>query len=101
MKSKPIEHHPDARLEVVEAFDWYELHESGLGERFQSALKEAENFIRRNPQLGSPHKYGTRKRPLKIFPYNLIYSDEPEAVVILAVAHFSRRPDYWRQRAGG
>ena len=54
MKLKPVEHHPAARLEVLEAFEWYELHEAGLGERFQAALAEAEFFIRTHPQLVCP-----------------------------------------------
>jgi hypothetical protein len=98
MKLKPVEYHPGARLEIVEAFEWYELHQSGLGIRFQSALANAEEFIRRHPQLGTPGRSGVRKRSLKTFPYNLIYSEEPNAVLVLALAHFSRRPRYWHRR---
>ena len=101
MKSKPVEYHPGARLDVFEAFDWYEIHEEGLGERFQAALAQAENFVRRNPQLGHPYKFGTRKWALKVFPYNLIYSDETELILILAVAHYSRAPDFWHNRLNG
>ena len=101
MRLKPVELHPGARLDAIEAFDWYELHEAGLGERFQSALAEAEDFVRRNPQLGNPHKFGTRRWRLKVFPYILIYSDEPEIILVLAVAHFSRAPEYWFNRIKG
>jgi toxin ParE1/3/4 len=98
MKSKPVEYHPGARLDAVEAQDWYELHEEGLGRRFQAALAAAEAFVRRNPSLGRPHEFGTRKWPLKTFPYTLIYSEEPAAIVIVAVAHFARDPGYWTGR---
>ena len=96
MKSKPVEYHPGARLDIIEAFDWYELHEAGLGGRFHSALTEAERFVRGNPQLGRLYDFGTRRWSLKVFPYTLIYSDEPETMLIAAVAHYSRSPDYWR-----
>jgi toxin ParE1/3/4 len=99
MKLKPVEYHPGARLEIIEAFEWYELHEPGLGARFQDSVAEAEKFVRRNPQLGAPGRFGTRKWPLKTFPYNLIYSDEPSAILIIALAHFSRQPRYWRRRS--
>ncbi|HEU5123831.1 MAG TPA: type II toxin-antitoxin system RelE/ParE family toxin [Verrucomicrobiae bacterium] len=98
MKLKRVEYHPGARLEILEAFEWYEWHEPGLGVRFQAALAESENFIRRNPQLGTLGRFGVRKRPLKIFPYNLIYSEEPDAILVIALAHFSRHPRYWHRR---
>jgi plasmid stabilization system protein ParE len=32
------------------------------------------------------------------YPYVIFYEDEPERVHILAVAHTSRRPGYWKTR---
>ncbi len=32
------------------------------------------------------------------FPYALIYVDEPQGVLVLAIAHFKRRPGYWLHR---
>jgi ParE toxin of type II toxin-antitoxin system, parDE len=98
MKSKPLEYHPGARLDVLEAVEWYELHEGGLGARFQSALREAEKFVSTNPAMGHPHRYGVGRWPLKTFPFALIYSDEPEMILVVAVAHYSRRPAYWQRR---
>jgi len=98
MKLKVVEYHPGAQLDVVKAFDWYESHEPGLGVRFQEELAETEKFIRSNPLLGHPHKFKTRKWPLKVFPYTLIYSDEPDLIFVLAVAHYSRTQRYWHHR---
>jgi|SRR5580698_5858475 hypothetical protein len=98
MKSKPLEYHPGARTDVIESVEWYELHETGLGARFQAALREAEKFVSKNPALGFPHRHGVRRWPLKTFPFVLIYSDEPEAILVIAVAHLSRGPAYWRRR---
>ena len=98
MKSKPIEYHPAARLEIAEALEWYEWHEAGLGARFLSELGQSEHFIARQPSLGTPHRYSTRKRRMHIFPYNLIYADEPDAIWVLAVAHHARKPGYWLAR---
>ncbi len=98
MKSKPIEYHPAARLEIAEALEWYEWHEAGLGARFLSELGQSERVIARHASLGTPHRYGTRKRRMHIFPYNLIYTDEPEAIWVIAVAHHAHKPDYWLTR---
>jgi toxin ParE1/3/4 len=32
------------------------------------------------------------------FPYALIYAVEERRVFVVAVAHFRRRPGYWRDR---
>ncbi|MBE0545147.1 MAG: hypothetical protein IH623_27730 [Verrucomicrobia bacterium] len=70
MKSKPIEYHPAARLEMAEALEWYEWHEAGVGARFLFKLTETEKFVSRQPALGTPHRSGTRKRRMHIFSYN-------------------------------
>src|SRR5690348_9763108 len=98
MKSKPVEHHPGAQLDIVQAFEWYETREPGLGPRFQEELARAEEFVRCNPALGHPHKFGTRRWPLKVFPYALIFSVEPDVILVLAVAHYSRTSSYWHRR---
>jgi hypothetical protein len=98
MKLKPVEYHPGARLDVVTAFDWYELRKPGLAARFQGELAAGEKFIRHHPLLGNPYKFETRKWPLKVFPYTLIYSDEPDLIFVLAVAHYSRAQGYWFNR---
>jgi plasmid stabilization system protein ParE len=39
-----------------------------------------------------------RKRVLPHFPYNILYSVKPDKIVIVAVAHQRRRPNYWLSR---
>ena len=98
MKSKPIEYHPAAQLEISEAAEWYEWHEAGLGVRFLEELTQAEQVVSRQPSLGTPHRFNSRKRRMHIFPYNLIYTEESETIWVIAVAHCARKPDYWLKR---
>ena len=95
---KPVAQHADATLEMEEAASWYEQREFGLGERFLHAVNQAKRFIRQNPEVGTPHRRGTRKWRVRGFPYVLIYRDEPDCVLVVSVAHGSRRPGYWRDR---
>ncbi|CAN5490471.1 hypothetical protein BH10PSE6_BH10PSE6_28480 [soil metagenome] len=39
-----------------------------------------------------------RRCRLSRFPYGLIYTIDKYDVLVLAVAHLHRRPDYWRDR---
>jgi len=39
-----------------------------------------------------------RRCPLKNFPYSLLYEIEEERLIIFAVMHQYRKPDYWQER---
>lgn len=41
---------------------------------------------------------GTRKCLLTRFPYLVIYAPLPGELLVLAVGHQHRRPEYWRER---
>lgn len=43
-------------------------------------------------------RIGIRKKVLLHFPYNVLYSVESDTLLIVAVAHQKRRPNYWRSR---
>jgi hypothetical protein len=71
-----------------------------LGERFLKAVEATEMVVRRHPQWGMPFEAGTRKLRVKKFPYTVIYKEYPEFIKVFAVAHFSRRPNFWIKRLG-
>ena len=50
------------------------------------------------PYIGSPYKHGTRRVFPTKFPFSVVYAVRETEIVILAVAHFKRRPGYWRER---
>jgi plasmid stabilization system protein ParE len=87
-----------AKQELKDAALYYELEHEGLGRRFKAEVKEAARRIARYPHAWSVHRVEIRKCLLHKFPYKLLYSVEKDHVVILAVAHQHRRPDYWVDR---
>lgn len=93
-----IRFHDDARIELVEQVRYYEEASPGLGERFGSEIEIAVSRAGRIPLLGSIYKYGTRRVFPKKFPFSVIYLVREQEVVILAIAHFRRKPAYWRNR---
>lgn len=51
-----------------------------------------------HPGAGTPHLLGTRRVPVRRFPYSLVYTTRSEQIIILAVAHHRRRPEYGLRR---
>ena len=101
----PLLVEPEADRELEEAAERYEEKRSGLGQRFLTGVAATVDRIRRFPQAGAPVPYvpadlPARRAPVKGFPYHVVYLVTPEAIHILAFAHYRRRPGYWFNRHG-
>jgi plasmid stabilization system protein ParE len=84
--------------DAAEAARYYETCSPGLGGRFLAATRSAVEYIRAFPEA-APQVRGTlRRRSVKGFPYNLIYAVEADIIVIYAVQHHRKRPEYWMGR---
>jgi len=90
--------HRDARLEFLDTVAYYESIQVGLGDRFTQSVEAAVQLATSLPFAGAPYKYGTRRVFPKKFPFSVIYLVGKNEIVIFAVAHFKRRPEYWRSR---
>lgn len=87
-----------AEIELVEAAQFYDEHEPGLGRKFLDAVADATEKIRRNPEQCSYYEKPIRGCRVMPFPYRLIYREMPERIQIVAVFHLSRRPGSWKER---
>jgi len=87
-----------AELELDDAYDYYEYELEGLGQKFLEEFRGGINRILNHPYAWSPIQDKVRKCILKKFPYNIIYAIEEDLIIIIAVAHQHRRPDYWIDR---
>lgn len=54
--------------------------------------------IRESPLIGSPDVRNTRWKRVDVYPYRIIYRTDEDGILIVAIAHFSRRPGYWHRR---
>ena len=95
---KPVRVLEEAQEEFLEQVTYYEEREKGLGERFRQAVEAATALASAHPKLGSPWKLRTRRVFPKGFKFAVVYRVEPAELVVFAIAHFSRRPTYWRRR---
>jgi toxin ParE1/3/4 len=95
---KPTVFHPQADDEFAEAVARYVGKAPGLGDRFYLTVLRLVAEIEAAPQIHRPWRHGTRRHFKPEFPYALIYVERSDRIMVLAVAHFKRRPDYWRER---
>ncbi|WP_375755750.1 type II toxin-antitoxin system RelE/ParE family toxin [Corallococcus exercitus] len=96
--------HPDAEPELRDIDRWYENRREGLGDAFILAVEQAKNHIQEHPDRwplwpNLRHTPPIRRFLLPEYPFALPYLVRDEDVVVLAVAHLRRRPDYWLPRA--
>ena len=88
----------EADGEFQEHIDYYDQQAAGLGDKFIADVERVIHSIREFPQSGSQVSKNVRKRVLRVFKYNVLYVDEPDEIIIVAVAPHRRRPGYWRKR---
>lgn len=94
-----ISHHVAALEETVKAAEYFDEQNPGLGGRFVEEIDTVVRDIARSPLASPRTKYGTRKRILvSTFPYTIHYKLIDDRIVIVAVAHQSRDPEYWLNR---
>lgn len=95
-----LEFHPEARAEYEFAVKYYEQHQAGLGGRFISSIESALQSILDAPTTWPVLEQDVRRRLTRVFPYAVLYSIEPDSILVLAVMHCHRQPGYWRSRMG-
>jgi toxin ParE1/3/4 len=93
-----------AERETRDAAEWYEERVEGLGtsflDEYESGLERIENDPTRFGRLetvAGPREI--QRLLLRRFPYLIAYEILADEAVVLAVAHVSRRPNDWIDRA--
>jgi plasmid stabilization system protein ParE len=87
-----------AEIEFDEAVAWYLARSRSAARHFGKEIRIVERLLLDHPRIGRCDEHDTRSLCVNDFPYNLIYSIEKNEIVVVAVAHHSRRPGYWIDR---
>jgi toxin ParE1/3/4 len=98
MANRKLEFHPAARAESRTSLHWYRQRSVRAGEAFLDELDEAIETILRAPERWPIDASGLRRYRLRRFPFLILYNIKPSIVQIIAVAHASRNPGYWKYR---
>jgi hypothetical protein len=87
-----------AEIELDEAVRWYDGQAQGLGTSFLIEVLSSVTRIADYPDAWPSLGPDLRRCRLTRFPYGLIYALENGDIVVVALAHLHREPDYWRDR---
>jgi len=92
--------HPEAREEFLNAINYYEECNTGLGLEFGNEIYSTIQRIIQFPYAWPAFSNNTRRCLTKRFPFGIIYQllEDKDEIVIIAVMQLNRKPDYWKKR---
>ena len=93
----------EASVELELAVAWYEDQRPGLGSEFLEALRDTVHYAEDTPGIGkleqdAPERFDLRWYMMHRFPYALLVGRGAGTRTVVAVAHLSRKPRYWKDR---
>ena len=99
-----VEYHELVDLDLLDVWTWYEDQEDGLGDRFLGAIHATVVRASRWPNAGRPvlrddrDEIVERKVPADGFPYAVRYRILGDRLLVMAVLHQSRHPNFGDDR---
>ncbi len=94
--------HRLAVAEIDHEVDYYESRQIGLGAQLEREIDAVLAMILQFPEASPRWKKRSERRVVVLdrFPFTVPYQSKGDDIVILALAHTSRRPGYWSRREG-
>ena len=90
--------HEDAETEFFNAISYYENCDVGLGLKFSKEIFITIQRICNFPYAWEKMDSKTYRCLTEKFPYAVLYRISNDKIVIMAVMHLHRKPDYWSVR---
>jgi toxin ParE1/3/4 len=87
-----------AEQEMLEAAQYYEHQSKELGSSFLFEIQHTVDDIVNSPETWPIIRYDIRQRSIKRFPYCVLYRIDIDEIVVIAIMHLRRQPDYWLER---
>lgn len=95
-----VRFHVGAQAEFEQARAWYMERNSVAAEQFVTEVLRVVQMVAEAPERWPVVRRGTRRVVLRRFPFKVVYryDETKDEVLVIAVAHDKRRPEYWRTR---
>ena len=90
----------EADVDIASAYEWYEGREPGLGEEFLRCIEARILMIQRQPKIYRIAVDNFRRAFVRRFPYEILYEEMENMIVVYSVFHCSQDPKKWRKRLG-
>jgi hypothetical protein len=88
----------EAEAELEDAVAYYESQLMGLGTEFAGEIRAGLARIEEFPEGWQLLGRRVRRYRLNRFPYGILYAVVGGDIVVVAVMHLHRKPDYWQTR---
>jgi len=95
-----IKINPSARLDLIEAIDWYNKQQSNLGFHFYKYTQSTLDNIQKNPSGFAIRYKNIRTAIVKKFPYMVHYiiDQQIDTINVLAIICMYRNPESWFEK---
>jgi len=90
--------HPKSEDELNDSIDYYEKIQSGLGFEFADEIYSTIDRIISFPESWQKIDDKIRRCLVNRFPFAVIYYQKEKQIIILAIMHLKRKPNYWKNR---
>ena len=88
----------EAKKEIDAAFEWYFVRSPKAADAFLEEIETSLSNIASEPHLYPIFTKNIRRRVMTGFPYSVIFKEQSDSILVLAIAHAKRRPGYWAKR---
>lgn len=88
----------DARRELLAACDYIDKERPGYGDLFSERVQREIELICEFPKIGKLLVDNARRRMIRGWSYSIVYLDRGHEIVVVAIAHYRRDPNYWLPR---
>ncbi len=89
---------PEAEADYEEGYEWYFVQSERAAEGLERAVDHAIGRISSRPEMypfcDAQHQFAT----MKPYPYRIMYRVSSDEIIVVALAHGSRLPGFWRTR---
>ena len=95
--TRPVIFKPAAVAEMLQAHDWYEQREAGLGDEFLRCVDACIALLQRNPEAYPVMHKQVRMALVRRFPYLVFYTPEANQITVFLIFHAARDPRMWKR----
>ena len=95
---KPVRLLSPATTDATAIVEWYDDHQSGVGDRFLAEFRRTLDSIATLPESFESVHRGYRRASMRGFPYSVYFRELDAEILVHCVIHNARHPNVWHSR---